>query len=379
MVPKMDADGIALSKALPRQLLDACNVETQCRLMTQLLSSVKWPLCTSRQNVRGPDMKVMHAFACGLGKRFSDEQLIVTRHSREVPDVVSACCAWMRITNPDFEFTSIQFNCDYAAVEHRDQRNFKNTQSYCVSLGQFEGGTLSSRNNDGRWQEVPCKHRLVAFQGQALHRVSPFKGKRYSLVFFCSGDMEDMLKACETESRRFLFFDLAGKLLGHGFNLPDTILRNLQAVGSTSIDDNSAKDGEEDAQDLREVFQEFNQRLYLVWYQRLHGRSLQSLRNWRYVKKFLESGNKEETMLHFDCEMRQLEAFKQDVYKLMNARDKVLHLRAEQMRSKRRRTEKESSGIRAQLSIILHDIDPQAVSEVLVAHLKRNKASPVDS
>ena len=57
----------------------------------------------------------------------------------------------------------------------------------------------ASKDRDGRWQEVRCKYRLAEFQGQAPHKVSPFKGKRYSLVFYFSRQMEDLFKACDPE------------------------------------------------------------------------------------------------------------------------------------------------------------------------------------
>ena len=93
-----------------------------------------------------------------------------------------------------FPFTSISVNKGYAAKLHRDSNNLG--PSLALAVGNFTGGGLRYWPNDskqGRVEQLRGQRRLVlnlkrdgpcVFDGTCGHEVQPFKGERYSLVFF---------------------------------------------------------------------------------------------------------------------------------------------------------------------------------------------------
>merc|ERR1712048_356494 len=103
---------------------------------------------------------------------------------------------WLRARLPrdfDFTYTSININKNYAGKLHRDGNNVG--PSFIKAFGAFENGELNywpSDNGEGPLEDLKDKDKvtlnikdnLLLFDGNRGHYVSPFKGERYSLVFF---------------------------------------------------------------------------------------------------------------------------------------------------------------------------------------------------
>eukprot|EP00441_Pelagodinium_beii_P009091 CAMPEP_0197705076 /NCGR_PEP_ID=MMETSP1338-20131121/126259_1 /TAXON_ID=43686 ORGANISM="Pelagodinium beii, Strain RCC1491" /NCGR_SAMPLE_ID=MMETSP1338 /ASSEMBLY_ACC=CAM_ASM_000754 /LENGTH=308 /DNA_ID=CAMNT_0043288981 /DNA_START=64 /DNA_END=990 /DNA_ORIENTATION=+ len=116
--------------------------------------------------------------------------------------------------DPDYMFTSIQVNRNFSGKPHRD-RNDRSYQ-YALSLGDFSGGALTVETddpeqcdrNDRSYQyalslgdfsggaltvetddpeqlvQLDTKGRLTKCDGRRAHWVSPYAGKRYSLIMY---------------------------------------------------------------------------------------------------------------------------------------------------------------------------------------------------
>jgi len=96
----------------------------------------------------------------------------------------------------DFGFTGININHNYAGKRHRDNGN--EGPSAIKALGKFSGGTLDYFPKDvkkgGRCDvteldqkdsiSLDLSKKFALFNGNNAHGVRPFKGDRYSLVFF---------------------------------------------------------------------------------------------------------------------------------------------------------------------------------------------------
>jgi len=96
----------------------------------------------------------------------------------------------------DFGFTGININHNYAGRRHRDNGN--EGPSVIKALGKFTGGTLDYFPKDvkkpGRCDvteldrkdsiSLDLSKKCALFNGNNAHGVQPFKGDRYSLVFF---------------------------------------------------------------------------------------------------------------------------------------------------------------------------------------------------
>ena len=83
----------------------------------------------------------------------------------------------MRKYKPNFEFTTIQLNKNVKCAPHIDKNNVG--PSYIIALGNFKGGELVVEG-----KEINIKNKLYYFNGKKGHRVNPFIGTRYSIVFF---------------------------------------------------------------------------------------------------------------------------------------------------------------------------------------------------
>merc|ERR1719161_3513357 len=97
--------------------------------MTNALNIIKFPKCTSRPNVT-PDSaavnakgeKFIDAFALGLVKpRFTG--LCASRTCKIRPKIARLANRFFKQEKPDFRFTTVQFNKDYATKLHVDGNN----------------------------------------------------------------------------------------------------------------------------------------------------------------------------------------------------------------------------------------------------------------
>ncbi|CAE7373665.1 Zdhhc9 [Symbiodinium microadriaticum] len=170
--------------------------------MVRVLEAVHFPMNKTRKNVLPDGVEAVHgmvlglyAFAYNIG--YSDA-------SKKNPNLVRLLSAFCRAAHPDFEFTSIQVNKNYAARPHVDKNNLGN--SFIIGLGNYKGGELWAHDDEGdvpvdltesirsmlhyragvtyrgRTFDINC--RWQSFDGNRLHFARPFEGTRYSLVFY---------------------------------------------------------------------------------------------------------------------------------------------------------------------------------------------------
>ena len=90
----------------------------------------------------------------------------------------------MRMKDPKFKFTSIQYNKNHRAAKHRDAKNVG--ISYIIGLGDYTGGKLIIYDeNDKNPVKKDIKNKFYTFNGSKYpHETAPFKGERYTLVFY---------------------------------------------------------------------------------------------------------------------------------------------------------------------------------------------------
>lgn len=137
--------------------------------------------------------------------RTRDGRLIVNGITEAFPNVYHVLMKWLRGSTQTkfskaFPSTSISLNYAYAARIHRDQGNAG--PSIGMAVGNFSGGKLQYWEDDiGDASKhdleslLPFPPKIVdvsqgpkLFDGRRAHAVQQFKGSRYSLVFFSSGN-----------------------------------------------------------------------------------------------------------------------------------------------------------------------------------------------
>lgn len=117
------------------------------------------------------------AFALGTVFAMGQGELVPSRFNKRFPDLYAECCKLMEEFDPDFKFNCIQINKNQRCAPHKDTNN--EGLSYIIGLGDYTGGWLVV-------DEVPfkIKNGFVKFDGHKTHYTKPFRGTRYSIVFF---------------------------------------------------------------------------------------------------------------------------------------------------------------------------------------------------
>jgi len=178
----------------------------------------------SRQNVMKEGVKVVFSDTLGCVASY-DGAILVTAATSEYPDFAKVLCRRLSDHMPkefkkhSYGCTSINVNANYAGRLHRDANN--EGPSFIKAFGNFTGGQLNYWGDDNKAEgtvETCCdpkdkitmdiSKQLLLFDGNRGHSVENFKGNRYSLVYFCTGQFS---KANKT---------VRGELERCGFNFP---------------------------------------------------------------------------------------------------------------------------------------------------------------
>ena len=166
-------------------------VRSQAKLVIDMLRELKWPK-TERANVLREGQTKYEGFVLGIvtswagkGSR-SGYCKILSLKSREpkYKKLLREAKTLMRLKDPKFKFTSIQFNKNHRAAKHRDAKN--TGVSYIVGLGDYEGGELIIYDeNDQNPVKHDIKNKFNTFDGSLYpHETAPFKGERYTMVYY---------------------------------------------------------------------------------------------------------------------------------------------------------------------------------------------------
>ena len=173
-------------------------LESQKKLILKMLRELKWPK-TGRPNVlrkshiekkglrsgyEGFVLGIVTSWA-GKGSR-SGYRKMLSMKTREpkYKKLFRESKKLMRLKDPKFKFTSIQYNKNHRAARHRDAKN--TGISYIIGLGDYTGGELTIFDEN---EKNPVKHdikgKFNTFDGSKYpHETCPFKGERYTLVFY---------------------------------------------------------------------------------------------------------------------------------------------------------------------------------------------------
>lgn len=172
-------------------------VESQKKLVLSMLRELKWPR-TQRPNVvrksriEKNEKTGYEGFALGIVTSWAGKgenagyrkMLSLKTREPKYKRLFSETKKLMRLKDPSFKFTSIQYNKNNRAARHRDAKNVG--VSYIVGLGDYTGGELIIFDEN---EKNPVKHdikdKFYSFNGSVYpHETAPYKGERYTLVFY---------------------------------------------------------------------------------------------------------------------------------------------------------------------------------------------------
>lgn len=152
----------------------------------------------NRSNVMPEGTKFVHSDTIGIIKMSTCERTLLTVGTKRYPEFTKLIMKWLKDRMPadlerEFTFTSVNINKNYAGRLHRDGNNVG--PSFIKAFGDFKQGELNywpSDDKKGPLEELKAKDKvtvnlkdnLLLFDGNRGHYVNPFKGNRFSLVFF---------------------------------------------------------------------------------------------------------------------------------------------------------------------------------------------------
>lgn len=172
-------------------------VASQKKIVLSMLMELKWPR-TQRPNVLRKsridknEKTGYEGFALGIVTSWAGKgenagyrkMLSLKTREPKYKRLFTETKKLMRLKDPSFKFTSIQYNKNNRAARHRDASNVG--ISYIVGLGDYTGGELIIFDEN---EKNPVKHdikdKFYSFNGSVYpHETAPYKGERYTLVFY---------------------------------------------------------------------------------------------------------------------------------------------------------------------------------------------------
>lgn len=169
--------------------------------VVEVLQVWGFPENDTRLNVLPEGVTTIHSDTLGV-LRMRDGTYRIFDPTTRYAHVTKLLCQWFDTTKgkdapPEFTFTGININHNYAGRRHRDANN--EGPSAIKAIGKFTGGKLNYFPKDvkkkGRVDvaELDPKDSLkldltkkgfTFFNGNNAHGVDPFEGERFSLVYF---------------------------------------------------------------------------------------------------------------------------------------------------------------------------------------------------
>lgn len=91
---------------------------------------------------------------------------------------------YMRQNYPNFQFTSICVNRNWPGTLHVDKNNLGESKMLTVSSPNMTGGDLYLHTLKGGGKMLKTNNRVITFNGNDPHMTQPYKGTRYSIVYY---------------------------------------------------------------------------------------------------------------------------------------------------------------------------------------------------
>mgnify|MGYP003639441577 FL=1 len=126
-------------------------------------------------------------------KKLDEETgLYMTKIKEEEPELEKIFREFAFYYFHNFKWSQVQINKNYDCPPHRDSQNIGESVLCC--FGDFEGGETVIEYPT-KTATVNAIYEPIKFDGSKyIHYVKPFKGTRYSLVFFENYDLEKRKK-----------------------------------------------------------------------------------------------------------------------------------------------------------------------------------------
>eukprot|EP00435_Cladocopium_sp_Y103_P074977 s35_g52.t2 len=185
-----------LRQSATKQALENHHVSEH--LVTEVLRLLEIPASQTRKKLMPTGQKSVHKVVFGLYSHGGKVQ--ITTFTKQCPWTTKLLTAFVQQKYPGFYFTSIQVNFNNKCPPHVDRND---GTSLIIGLGDYKGGEIFVAHPNGtdllqlskavagyqKGANVPgdyvdIKSKWLEFDGRSLHAVKPFKGTRFTLVYY---------------------------------------------------------------------------------------------------------------------------------------------------------------------------------------------------
>jgi len=163
----------------------------QKKLVLELLREANFPTNMTRANIFRQGQTSYKGFVLGIinlrgNMHATHGKTAPSRHTKsgKFKKLHQEARRLLKMHDPKFKFTSIQLNKNQQAAKHKDSRNVGT--SYIIGLGKYTGGKLTIWDEDDKNpKDNNLRNKFVSFNGsKRFHEVTPYKGERYTLVYY---------------------------------------------------------------------------------------------------------------------------------------------------------------------------------------------------
>ena len=168
------------------------NTPCQKKHLLNILRNTNFPLNESRKNVMKKGQVSYEGFVLGMinlipywaNKKGHKQELSVRTKNPKFKELYDNTKLLLKLHDPKFKYTTIQYNKNHKCAKHKDGRNVG--VSYIIGLGNYTGGELIVFDeNDKNPVKHNIRNKFFKFNGsKRFHVTAPFKGERYTMVFF---------------------------------------------------------------------------------------------------------------------------------------------------------------------------------------------------
>ena len=149
--------------------------------MFALLEKAKFPKNTGRTNNLRKGQTFSRSMVLGKVRMFYGKGLAESRFNKQHPELLKMAKKLLKSHDPNYRFQAVTINKNHASARHTDKYN--RGKSYIIGLGNYTGGELVFEEGPYKGSHN-IKNRWLKFEGDTPHFVRPFKGTRYTLVFY---------------------------------------------------------------------------------------------------------------------------------------------------------------------------------------------------
>ena len=149
--------------------------------MLKLLKETDIPFNTGRKNVLKKGQKGAYGMVLGRVKMLYGRGFAKSRHNAKFPELLTAAKKLIKAHAPSYRFDAVTINKNHAAAKHIDKNN--KGFSYIIGLGKYTGGDLVFDSGPHKGSHN-IRNKWLRFKGDHPHHVKPFKGERYTLVYY---------------------------------------------------------------------------------------------------------------------------------------------------------------------------------------------------